>query len=239
MRYLLTVSYDGKNFNGWQRQKDGSAIQNYVENALKLVLKTDVETVASGRTDAGVSAYAQPVHFDFDGEINKHKFLHSMNGILPDEIKVLDIEKTEIHAQHSAKRKTYLYKMYLSKVTLPLMSNRLRVDENIDLKAMKKFLSYLKGEHDFKGFQCRGSERESTVRKIFDIKLKRKGNKLNLFVTGNGFLYKMVRNIAGTMLEVGKHKLELKNLKPTLFTSFQAKQTAKPEFLFLYNVVYK
>ena len=238
MRYLMIVTYNGLNFNGFQTQKNGNTIQNHLNNALKTILKQEVLTVGSGRTDAKVSAYNQPVHFETDVSINPQKFIRSINGLLPNEIKVLSVKQTELHARFSAKQKTYVYKMYLDNIDQPLKQNRLRINENINLKNMKKFVKLLVGEHDFKGFQASGSPTETTIRKIYKAKLITHKNNLTFKITGNGFLYKMVRNIVGTMLSIGEGKINLKQLKPTLFTTFKATATAKPEFLYLFNVKY-
>lgn len=239
MRYLMIVQYNGLNYNGFQKQKNGEiTIQSKLEEAIKIILKTETNCVPSGRTDAKVSAYMQPVHFDTIDAIDKTKFLRSINGILPDDIKVLSINETMIHARFTAKQKTYCYKMYVSNIELPLYSNALQISPNLDFKAMKKFLKILVGEHDFKGFMASNSKAETTVRKIFSAKLKKENQYLNFYVTGNGFLYKMVRNIVGTMLKVGEGKLNLKELKSTLFTTFKATNTAKPEFLSLLSVEY-
>lgn len=239
MRYLMIVQYNGLNYNGFQKQKNGeNTIQDQLERAVKIILKTDTNCVPSGRTDAKVSAFMQPIHFDTIDAIDKQKFLRSINGILPEDIRVLSITETMIHARFTAKNKTYCYKMYVSNIDLPLYNNALKISPNLDFKAMKKFLKLLVGTHDFKGFMASGSKAETTVRKIFSAKLKKENQYLNFYVTGNGFLYKMVRNIVGTMLKVGEHKLDLKELKNTLFTTFKATNTAKPEHLYLMKVVY-
>lgn len=238
MRYLMMVQYNGLNYNGFQKQQSGNAIQNHLENALKTILKVDVATIGSGRTDAKVSAFMQPVHFDIERTIDTQKVLNSLNGILPSDIKVLSLIESNIHARFDAIQKTYCYKMYVSNVDLPLYSNALKISPNLDFKAMKKFLSFIVGTHNFKGFQATGSETETTVRTIYSAKLKKENQYLNLYITGNGFLYKMVRNIVGTMLKVGEEKQNLKELKNTLFTTFKATNTAKPEFLYMMNVEY-
>ena len=238
MRYLMIVQYSGLNYNGFQKQKSGNTIQDFLESALKTILKVDINTVGSGRTDAKVSAYMQPVHFDIAKEIDTQKVLNSLNGILPTDIKVLSLIKSNIHARFDAKQKTYCYKMYVSNIDLPLYNNALRISPIIDFKAMKKFLRLIIGTHDFKGFQASGSETETSVRTIFSAKLKKENQYLNFYITGNGFLYKMVRNIVGTMLKVGEHKLDLKELKNNLFNKFKSTNTAKPEFLYLMNVTY-
>ena len=238
MRYLMIVQYNGLNFNGFQKQTDGNTIQNHLENALKTILKEEILTIGSGRTDAKVSAFMQPVHFDTEKAIDTNKVLNSLNGILPSDIKVLSLIESNIHARFDAKRKTYCYKMYVSNVDLPLYSNALRISPNLDFKTMKKFLKLIVGTHDFKGFQASGSKTESSVRTIYSAKLKKENQYLNFYITGNGFLYKMVRNIVGTMLKIGEQKLDLKELKNTLFSSYRATNTAKPEYLFMMNVIY-
>ena len=238
MRYLITISYNGRNYNGWQKQLSGVTVQGELERALKIVLRSDIDTTASGRTDAKVSAYAQVVHFDYDGEIDEYKFLRSMNGVLPREIRLLGVLKTDIHARFSAKRKTYMYRMYVSNVELPLYSDALQISPDLNFKAMKKFVKLLHGTHDFEGFKASGSDVVDNVRTIYDAKLVSSGLYLDFYVTGNGFLYKMVRNIVGTMLKVGEGKLDLKQLKKELFSTYKSKYTAKPDHLYLVNVEY-
>lgn len=238
MKYLMIVQYNGLNYNGFQKQKSGNTIQNHLENALKTITKEEINTTGSGRTDAKVSAFMQPVSFETKKELDTDKTIYSLNGILPSDIKVLSLVESNIHARFDAKQKTYCYKMYVSNVDLPLYNNALRINPNLNFKAMRKFLKTLVGTHDFKGFQASGSETETTTRTIYSAKLKKENQYLNLYITGNGFLYKMVRNIVGTMLKIGENKLNLKDLKPTLFTTFKATNTAKPEFLYLLNVIY-
>lgn len=238
MRYLILVSYNGKNYNGYQKQKNGTTIQETLENSIETLTKQKVNCVASGRTDAGVSAYAQPMHFEVEKELDKQKFIRSINGILPEDIKVLSIIKTNLHARFSAKKKTYVYKMYVSNIELPLQKDALQISPNLNFKNMKKFLKLIKGTHDFLGFRASGGENETTVRTIYSAKLKKQGNYIYFSVTGNGFLYKMVRNIVGTMLKIGEGKINLKELKQTLFKTFKATSTAKPEYLYLQNVEY-
>lgn len=238
MRYLLIVSYLGKNYSGFQIQPNANTIQQVLENAIKTIVKTDVNCVASGRTDAGVSAYCQPVHFEVESELNEQKFLYSLNGILPEDIKALSITKTTLHTRFSAKRKTYLYKMYASNISQPLMGDALQISPNLNFKEMKKFLKLIVGKHDFAGFRASGGTNETTVRTIFKAKLFKQGNYIYFTITGDGFLYKMVRNIVGTMLKIGEGKIKLDEIKNQLFTNFKSTNTAKPEFLYLLNVEY-
>ena len=239
MRYLMIITYDGRAYSGWQRQKNADSIESRVESALETILREAITCTASGRTDAKVSAYFQPVHFETEQALDTKKVLHSMNGLLPDDIRVLSIVESDIHARFSAKKKTYLYKMYLSNIDLPLYSDALRISPDIDIKKMKRFIRLLKGAHDFIGFRASNTENDSTVRTIYKVKLYRVGLYLYFEITGNGFLYKMVRNIVGTMLKVGTRKLDLKELKSHLFLDYRSAHTAKPEYLYLLNVVYE
>lgn len=234
----MIVQYNGLNYNGFQKQNNKNTIQDKLEDAILTITKEKVTCIGSGRTDAKVNAYFQPVHFDTQKEINTQKTFHSLNGILSKDIKVLSIQPSNLHARFDAKNKTYVYKMYISNLDLPLYSNALKISPNLNFKEMKKFLKLIVGTHDFKGFMASGSEVESTVRTIYNTKLVKEKDYLNLYIKGNGFLYKMVRNIVGTMLKIGEGKISLKDIKPTLFSTFKAVHTAKPEFLYLYNVGY-
>ena len=234
----MFVTYNGLNYNGFQKQNNGNTIQDKLEQALSIILKENIVCTGSGRTDAKVNAYIQPVHFDSPKKINTEKTLYSLNGILPADIKVINLVESNIHARFDAKNKTYVYKMYVSDISLPLQNDALAISPNLNYKAMKKFLKLIVGTHDFNGFMASGSEVDSTIRTIYKAKLIKEGTYLNLYIKGNGFLYKMVRNIVGTMLKIGEGKLNLKQLKSTLFTNFKATNTAKPEYLYLYNVEY-
>ncbi len=239
MRYLMIVTYDGKLYSGFQKQKStNKTIQFELEKAIETITKQQVECVASGRTDAGVSAYHQPVHFDIEIELNETKFLKSINALLPDDIKVLSVKPTNIHARFSAKKKTYIYKMHISPLKLPLETNKLTISPDYNFKDMQKFCTLIKGTHDFSGFKASGGQTENDVRTIYSAKLIKKGNDLTFVVTGNGFLYKMVRNLVGTMLKIGEGKLSLTELKTTIFKTFKSTYTAKPEYLYLYDVKY-
>lgn len=238
MRYLMIVTYDGANYSGYQKQPKNNTIQAELEKAIEIITKETAVCVASGRTDAKVSAYEQPVHFDIEKELNLDKFLRSINGLLPSDIRVLSIEETDLHARFSAKKKTYVYKMYPCDIDLPLCKDALRVNCDLDLKSMKQFTKLIRGTHDFIGFRASGGENETTVRTIFDAKLILRNGYLYFVVTGNGFLYKMVRNLVGTMLAIGEGKLDLSTIKPQLFTSFKSTRTAKPDYLYLSHVEY-
>lgn len=238
MRYLMYITYDGKNYSGYQKQPKENTIQDELQKAIEIITKEKVTCVASGRTDAKVSAYEQPVHFDIDKELNLEKFVRSLNGILPPDIRVLAIGESDLHARFSAKKKTYVYKMYLSDVDMPLCNGYMRVPTDLDFKSMRKFCKLIRGTHDFVGFRASGGENDSTIRTIYDARLRLDDGFMYFIVTGNGFLYKMVRNLVGTMLAIGEGKLVLNKIKKTLFNGYKCTHTAKPDYLYLANVEY-
>jgi len=215
---LLTIQYDGTNYSGWQKQEGVVTIQQTMETALKEICGGNVELFASGRTDAGVHAYAQMANFTYDGNIPTHKIAYAINSKLPDDIKVLKgVEVNEnFHARFSAKRKTYLYKLYLSEQPLPLKErNYLRIKYDFDFISVIRAVRYFVGVHDFAAFTTAVDKREKeTTRKIFSLKvLKKPDNEIFVYVTGSGFLHNMVRIIVGTLLEVGYGKIKPKGIK--------------------------
>ncbi len=218
-RIKLTISYVGEKYNGWQKQKNGKGIQSILEDAIKKV--TDEETVleGAGRTDAGVHAWGQVAHFDTNSKMNPQKFFYAINQFLPDDIKVLSSCEVDqnFHARFSAKKKTYMYKFYESEVILPLLEfDATKISTNFNFNVAKKALKYFKGTKDFKSFCSVNTTVKTTVRTIYNIKLKKEKNIVKLFVTGNGFLYNMVRIIGGTILEVGMRIKKPEDIK-TIF----------------------
>lgn len=206
MKIKLTLSYDGTNYCGWQRQKNKLTVQESVENAVFFATGEKTTVTASGRTDAGVHAAGQVAEFNTSSNIPPEKFYKALNVYLPNDVKILSSEKAEdgFHAVKSAKKKTYEYSFYLSEVPLPLKERyALCLDRRPNLSKMKKTASLLIGEHDFKAFSATGSSAKTTVRTIYGIEITENGDEIKIAVTGNGFLYNMVRIIAGTLLRAG------------------------------------
>ena len=205
----LTLSYDGTNYCGWQKQKNGVSVQEIVEKALKELTGQEISVVASGRTDAGVHAEAQVVSFEYDGNIPPERLYLALNQHLPDDIKATGSseEGKSFNARKSAKKKTYVYSFYVSKTMLPLKERYATlVKEKPDLSLMEKASKLLIGEHDFSAFCSVGSSVKTTTRTIYSIDVLEEGDNINVYVCGNGFLYNMVRIIAGTLLEIGQKK---------------------------------
>lgn len=255
MRYRATVSYFGKNYVGWQRQLNGLSVQEVLENALTKTFGIPTSCTASGRTDAGVHALGQVIHFDADTSIPTDKIPYAVNTSLPDDVSMLYCEETypEFNARFSAKRKTYRYSIYTSPHRLPVIGEtHSHVISPLDADKMKECAKILVGEHDFKCFEASGSVVKSTVRTIYSLdvevkdiavagKLAFRPQEITITVCGNGFLYNMVRIIAGTLTYVGMGKLTADDVKLALESKDRTKagKTLPPEGLCLLSVEYE
>ena len=206
----MTIAYDGTNYNGWQIQPKGTTIQQVVQNALKTITGEDIKVLASGRTDAGVHAQGQVICFDTDSTIPPKNFYKALNVALPNDIRALDSEgvEKEFSPIKSAKKKTYKYTTYLSPTENPLRERyALCISEKLDVNLMQIASQLFIGEHDFKSFCSSKSGAKTTVRTIYDLSVEQRGDEITFTVTGNGFLYNMVRIIVGTLLKIGKGKM--------------------------------
>lgn len=252
MRYRAVISYFGRDYVGWQRQLNGPSVQEALEKALSAVFGVPTQATASGRTDAGVHAEGQVVHFDADTAIPPEKIPFAVNTELPRDISMLSCEpvSSDFNARFWAKRKTYRYSLYVSRHRLPMYENtRTQIVVPLDLAAMRRCADVLEGEHDFKGFEASGSAVKSTVRTVYSVRLEAEGKTeggrltegtLDIFVTGNGFLYNMVRIIAGTLVYAGQGKLTEDDVRRVLETGDRtlAGKTLPPEGLTLVGVEY-
>jgi len=243
MKYKLIVEYFGKNYNGWQRQKNGVGVQQVLEEKLSDLLGSTIKIVGSGRTDTGVHALGQVAHFEANTTIPPEKMVFALNGLLPDDIKVQRCEAADadFHAQYSAKRKTYRYQAYLSRIPSPLRDDRYaRIVPPLDIEAMKRCAQKMVGVHDFAAFSSLGSEKKSTIREIYRCELIQNGDELYFEIEGNGFLYNMVRIIVGTLVFVGKGKLP-ESIADEMFRTGNRKaggKTFPAKGLFLKSVSY-
>ena len=255
MRYRAIISYDGTDYVGWQRQLNGISVQEKMEVALSKIFGTPTTCTASGRTDSGVHAEGQVVHFDATTSIPVDKIPYAVNTELPDDISMLYCEVTadDFNARFSAKRKTYKYSLYSAPHRLPTLGrNHTHIISPLNIEDMKKGAEYIVGEHDFKCFEASGSVVKSTVRTVYgiDINVTKidcvKGGafpsvKVDISVTGNGFLYNMVRIIAGTLVYVGMGKLTPEDVKEIILSKDRTKagKTLPPEGLTLVSVEYQ
>ena len=208
-RILLTVEYDGSAYAGWQRQLNGLAVQQVLEESLSMACGHPVTAVGSSRTDAGVHALMQMVHFDSSCTIPPDKFPFVLNNILPPDIRVQAAREvpSAFHARFLAAGKTYTYRILNTRHGSALRRNTWwHVPVPLDASAMREAVSFLPGVHDFAAFQAAGGTARTTVREISRTDLSVNGPELILTISGNAFLYNMVRIIAGTLVEAGLHK---------------------------------
>ena len=244
MRVKLTLGYDGTNYCGWQVQPNGVTIQQILEDALFSLTGERVRITGSGRTDAGVHAIGQVAHFDTQNvSVPPQKFAKALNTFLPEDIRVFSSEQVDedFHACTTAKRKTYQYDFYLAETENPLKDRyAVRVDDDLNLQKMQECLGLFIGEHDFKGFCASGSGAKTTVREIYDLKINKDGQDLSVIVTGNGFLYNMVRIIAGTLIAIGKGYIEKDQILEMLQSGNRPQKikTLSPKGLKLVSVEY-
>jgi tRNA pseudouridine38-40 synthase len=246
-KYKLTISYDGTNYFGWQIQKEKTTIQDEIQKAIKIILKEDIKITAAGRTDTGVHANGQVAHFTSSNSFDLNKFIYSLNCLLKDDIRVLKIEEVDLsfHARYSAISKIYRYHITLKKIENPF--SRLycyRPNQILDLDLMKKGINYLLGKHDFRSFankQNMGSAKNKPVKTIKRIDLIENQDEIILEFEGDGFLYKMVRNIVGTLLDVSAKKIPLEAIESILKSQDRRKasQPASAKGLFLEKIIYK
>lgn len=244
--YKLTIAYDGTHFNGWQIQPNSTTIQEKLEDALFILTKEKVKVSGSGRTDAGVHAKAQVANFKVAKDLDTYKLRASLNGLLPYDIRILEAEEAplDFHARYSAKGKCYHYHICLDRVQLPFHRNySWHVRQPFDLSILKKAIQYFVGEHDFTSFANEahaGSASKNPVRNIYRLDLFEEDGGVRLEFEGTGFLYKMVRNIVGTLHEVAVGKLSIDDI-PNIFEAKNRKRAgpaAPPQGLFLAFVLY-
>ncbi len=246
MKYLMTFSYDGSNFAGYQKQPKERTVQSYVEAALKEINGGKSVTIsASGRTDAGVHALNQKASFEIDTKITCDKLKKGLNSLLPDDIYVKHIEEVseEFHARFSAIGKEYIYIINMDEYN-PIERNYVyQYCHKLDLAAMERGLKYLEGEHNFKSFTKANDEIEDYVRTISNTSLvrdKKDLNKIIITFVGTGFMRYMVRNMVGLLIEIGEGKRKSEDIIEILKHENRtfAGKTAPACGLYLRNVFY-
>ena len=215
-RIMLTVAYDGSAYSGFQEQNNAPTIEGEITRCLKELLGEEIRVVGGSRTDAGVHALCNVAVFDTESRIPGEKISYALNQRLPEDIRIRESREMPagFHPRHCESRKTYEYKIINDKFPIPtkrLYGHFTYVP--LDERRMKAAAAYLVGEHDFKSFCSAGSQVLSTVRTIYDIQAEREKEEITIRVTGNGFLYHMVRIIAGTLMEAGKGLWEPDHMK--------------------------
>ena len=239
----LVIEYDGKDFNGWQKQNEKLNIQGEIERAIEIITGEQVELIASGRTDAGVHALNQIANFKIEKDINIEKLPYALNSQLKRSVRVktAEIVDDDFHSRYHAKRKTYRYVINNSPQGSSIYRNlEYNFPLHLDETLMQEAIKYFVGEHDFKAFKATGGSTKSSVRTIYDASVKREGERIYIELTGNGFLYNMVRIIAGTLLDVGLGKIKPEEVKDIIESKDRnrAGKTLPPNGLFLVNVDY-
>ena len=243
-RVLLTVSYDGTGYSGWQRQENAMSVQQRLEEALYKALKVKTAVTGASRTDAGVHALSQAAHFDTCSSIPDEKFPFVLNNLLPYDIRVTGARPVpaDFHARFSCRGKTYTYRMYNAPHASALYRNlTAHVPVRLDETAMDAAVKRVLGTHDFKAFAAAGGSAKTTVRTITGAAVSRAGEMVMLTVSGNAFLYNMVRILAGTLIEVGQGSLDPRVLTDALETGNRLLlgPTAPPQGLELTRVEYE
>ena len=207
MRYLMNFSYDGSKFNGYQKQDNALTVQGNLEDLLSRRFNKEIKIYGSGRTDKGVHAINQYAHFDAD-KVEIDKLISYLNeqidGIFVKSIRVVD---DEFHARFNVKKKTYKYVINVEDYDVFRRNYELEYCKSLDLDKMKELIPLLKGEHDFENFTTIQDKKESYVREIFDIKMELENGRVNIYITGNGFLRYMVRNVVGLLVSYSESKI--------------------------------
>ncbi|NLW50564.1 MAG: tRNA pseudouridine(38-40) synthase TruA [Candidatus Brocadiaceae bacterium] len=209
-RLMMTLEYDGAGFCGWQLQAGGRTVQGVLERAIGKATGTASRVAGASRTDAGVHAVGQVAHVDTASELAPEQFLKAVNHWLPKDVSVLDCREAPegFHARFSATSKLYRYGILRSAVRRPLREARaVRVWRALDVDAMAECAALLVGEHDFSSFASEHTEARSNVRRVTRCELIEDADELHLMIEANGFLYNMVRIIAGTLLAVGRSRM--------------------------------
>lgn len=245
-RYLMTTGYDGTAFRGWQVQPGARTVQGEVEAGIaRLSGGKTVRIHASGRTDTGVHARGQTFHFDAPrSDFDAPQWMKALNGVLPEDVRILAARPVppDFHARFSVLRKEYRYFIFCGRVMPPeLRFTRLREPAQLNLTAMRKACSLLTGEHDFRAFSAiRTAPDENTVRTLESLTLEETGDGLVLRAVANGFLYRMVRQLTGTLLRVGRGDLTPDAVAQLLRNGIRTPETvsAPPQGLFLWQVFY-
>lgn len=244
MRIKLIVEFDGTDYAGWQRQENAITVQQRLEEALERLFGEKITVFGASRTDAGVHAAGMVCHFDVETKIPADRIAYALNFTLPKDIRVKDSAQAVpgFHARFDAKAKWYRYTIYNHKHASALNRRTVaHVPYVLSVSRMQEALQDLLGKHDFAAFAASGSVVKDTTREIYLARLQKNGDKIVLDIMGNGFLYNMVRIIAGTLIDIGRGKLGTDTFKKMLQTKdrVQGGMTAPPQGLILQRIYYE
>lgn len=243
MRVMITFSYDGTNFHGFERQVGYRTIQEEIENVLRYINNDSSTTiVASGRTDKGVHAKNQTCHVDINVSITEYKLKRAMNSLLPNDIHVISAKVVDnsFHARYMVKEKIYEYKLNMGEYN-PIDRNLIyQFNKKLDINKMKDAIKYFIGVHDFKAFTPNKDKRDNYVREIYDANISLEKGIVTFTFRGNGFIKYQIRNMIGLLIEIGLGRKEVKSVLEILDSKNRSNhfKTAHPEGLYLVKVVY-
>ena len=243
MNIKLTIEYDGTNYHGWQFQARGETIQSVLERAVSTFLGKPTRITGSGRTDAGVHALGQVVNFFSDKEFDPHRIQRALNALTPGDITIKEVEiaPDTFDARREARGRVYEYRILNRSTPSPFHLNRAwRVHDQLDVQAMRAAIRCLEGEHDFSSFRAAGCDAAHPVRKVYNVSLEQRGELLVFTIKATAFLRHMVRNIVGTLVEVGRGQRTPESFAELLKAHDRTKAgaTAPPCGLFLVEVKY-
>lgn len=239
----LTIEYDGKDFNGWQKQPDKLNIQGEIERAIFEVTGENVDLTASGRTDAGVHSLGQTANFKMENPMPIQKIPLAINSKLKKTIRVKSAEEVDdrFHARYNCKGKKYRYVINNAPIESALYRDyELHIANVLDVKKMQEAANFFVGKFDFSAFKSSGTSSKNSVREIYKAEVIKEGDRINIELTGSGFLYNMVRIISGTLVDVGLGKLEPNDIPKIIESKDRdnAGKTLPPQGLYLVEVYY-
>lgn len=239
----LIIEYDGKSFNGWQKQPNKLNIQGEIEKAIGEITGEEIDLIASGRTDAGVHSLGQTANFKTNSNIPIEKFPIAINSKLKKSIVIKSAEEVDerFHSRYSVKSKKYRYTINNSQYGSAIYRDmEYHFPFDLDVQKMQEAAKFFEGEHDFKAFKASGTSSKSSVRTIFKAEVIKNEDRIYIELTGNGFLYNMVRIIAGTLLDVGLEKIKPEEIKDIIESKDRSKagKTLPPSGLCLIKVNY-
>lgn len=242
MRYLITFSYDGSKYFGYQKQKGVNSVQEDLEKVLSLINNKPVSVCASGRTDAGVHANGQCAHFDIDINITPDKLKNALNGLLNGNIYVKSVVEVPdtFHARFDVKQKEYIYKINTGEYSPIYKDYIYQYCKPLDVDSMKTAIKSFEGEHNFKSFTKANVETNNFARTIYSTAVTKDNDIITIKFVGNGFMRYMVRNMVGFLIEIGEGKRNISDVNSVLLEEDRTKagRTAPPEGLYLNKVTY-
>ena len=243
MRYLVTFSYDGSLFNGFESQPNLRTVEDELNKVLKYINNDkNTKIVASGRTDKGVHALAQTFHVDINVSITEYKLKRAMNSLLPKDIHIIDVKIVDehFHARYMVKKKVYKYMLNMGEYNPCYRNYIYQFNKKLDVELMNKASKYFIGKHDFKSFTPSKDKRDNYIREIYSIDIVNENDIVIFTFAGNGFIKYQIRNMVGLLIQIGLHKKEPTCIKEILNNQNRSQgfRTAHPEGLYLESVKY-